>query len=111
MLTVEASGLEAGESVEVWLHSDPVQLTTVVADDESVSITVTIPADTEPGSHEIEVRTSDGSVFADLEVTAAGSTAGLATTGYDGAWLIPIAAGLLGAGGLVLLVARRARRA
>lgn len=113
----------AGTSVHTWLHSDPVLLaTTDVGADGTFE--VTIPADTELGSHRIVVQAEDGSLlgWAPLEIVAAGGdqmpAAGgtedsLAVTGADvAAWLpmAALAALLLGAG-LVVIRARARQRA
>ncbi|MFT4306248.1 MAG: Ig-like domain-containing protein [Microbacterium sp.] len=119
-VTVSGSGLDAGESYEIWLHSDPVQLATGVAGaDGTYSLTVTIPSSTEAGAHQVELLPATSTaVYADLTVTAASttststSTSSLATTGSD------FPAGGVALGALVLLLlgaaivaVRRLRRA
>ncbi len=55
-VTISASGFVSGESVDVTLFSDPVLLGTVVADSAGrVSMSATIPSDTPPGAHRIEL--------------------------------------------------------
>lgn len=88
-LTINADGFAAGEEVTVWLHSDPVLLATVHADTNGhVTATVTIPSDTAPGKHQIELRGSSSgttawsAVFSVDPVSApAGDT--LASTGSE----------------------------
>lgn len=61
-----AEGFKAGASVEVWLFSDPVLLTTTTANSSgAVNTSVSIPAGTPVGSHRIEVRgtAADGSLL------------------------------------------------
>lgn len=55
-ILVEGSGFAPGESVEVWLHSTPQLLATVVADQAGeVSYLAMIPTDTPAGTHHIEL--------------------------------------------------------
>ncbi len=54
--TLTGSGLPGGATVDAELHSTPVDLgSTVVADDGTFSLPVTIPLETEPGEHEFVV--------------------------------------------------------
>lgn len=51
-LLVEGSGFLPGEQVQIWLHSDPVLLATVVADSAgTISHLAMVPADTPAGTH------------------------------------------------------------
>ena len=115
-LTVRGDGFAAGETVDIWVHSDPVKLgETVAAANGEVSAEVTIPVNLPPGAHRIELRgqQSGVSVWTAIEVTAADaapaeaggtSTAGtLAETGAGelGVMLLGIGA-MLGMGGLML---------
>lgn len=53
-VTVTATGFAPGESVDVYLHSTPVHLTTTTADASGkVIVKVAIPAGTEPGAHHL----------------------------------------------------------
>jgi LPXTG-motif cell wall-anchored protein len=65
-VTLQVSGFLADESVTATLHSDPVVLGSTVAPGGAVELTVTVPADVEPGEH-------------DLVVTGAVSGAGTST--------------------------------
>ncbi|KFF58581.1 hypothetical protein JF66_17530 [Cryobacterium sp. MLB-32] len=104
-------GFTAGQNAAVWLHSTPTKLQAFTAQsDGSLAGTVTIPALTEPGAHQIEVRTSDGSVFADLTVTAKSGTTALASAGVSLDLWWPYTALLLGAGGILITVSRRRHR-
>ena len=106
-ITVSATGLEGGESAAVWIHSTPVKLATVdVTDAGSFSATVTVPADTTPGMHRIELRTAaSGTISARLLVTAA-ADGNLASTGAQ--ILLPLTAALLVLSlGAVLVIVRR----
>jgi len=81
-VTVTASGLVENEPVEIWLHSTPVMLWNGSASaDGSLTQTVTIPAGTEIGNHQIEVRgATSGSLWLNLTVSER-----LAATGFDAA--------------------------
>ncbi|SEE67986.1 lamin tail domain-containing protein [Ruania alba] len=95
----------AGQVVHVWLHSDPVLLTTGSVTTDG-TIAVTIAADATLGDHQIVVQTEDGTLlgWAPLElVEGAGSDTdgdgALATTGAavgPGLGLAALAALLLG---------------
>ncbi len=99
-VTVRASGFEPGESVEIWLHSEPVLLATVAADSTGdVTATVTIPASAEPGPHRLELRGADsGSLFLDLTITGA-----LVATGTDAAAPVGLALLLLMLGAVAMV--------
>jgi hypothetical protein len=83
-ILVEGSGFQAGEEVQVWLHSTPQLLATVVADqDGDVSYLATIPADTPAGSHHIELIGLASAVqvaTSAFTVTAAGDPTTTTTT-------------------------------
>lgn len=104
-LGVVANGLGAGELAEIWLHSEPVLLEAVAADDSgAVEARVTIPAGTDAGDHEVVVRAADsGTGAAAITVTAGSSGTGggsgddLATTGGGVPWGVAL-------GGLALLL-------
>lgn len=87
--TVSGAGFAIGEPVTVTLHSDPVLLATVTADGfGDVRTTVTIPAGTVAGSHEIILvgQVTGNTVTIPLTVTAAPAAASstkLAATGTD----------------------------
>ncbi|MBL3687832.1 hypothetical protein D3248_12825 [Leucobacter zeae] len=60
-VSLSGSGFEAGEELGVELHSDPVDLGEVSADDAGAfSEAFTIPAETEAGEHEVVVVRADG---------------------------------------------------
>ena len=102
MVTVTGAGFAPTESLQVTLHSDPVDLALAASDAwGAFSTVVTVPRDTPPGAHRIEVRgAASGSAWANLTVTAAAAPTGpLAVTGAD---LLPIL--LLTALALVALV-------
>ena len=111
-VTVRATGFEAGEPVDITLHSAAISLGSApAAVDGSVSATVTIPADTEPGPHRIELvgRTSGATASAPVEVLARTSTPGttLPATGRGTGREVGTALTLLAAGGVLV---RRGRR-
>ncbi|GAA1953618.1 metallophosphoesterase [Microbacterium aquimaris] len=118
-LALTASGLEAGEQVRIELHSDPVLLDTVSADAAGdLAATVTIPAGTEPGAHEIVIVAESGATArADLTVTAddvagapAAESGDLAATGSTvPAGFILAGVALLAAGAAATFVAVRRR--
>ncbi|WDH79683.1 metallophosphoesterase [Microbacterium esteraromaticum] len=104
-VTISASGLAAGEAATIELHSDPVVLATAVADASGeLSATVTIPATTEPGTHEIVLVAASGEsagveiVVVAADVASPGESGDLAATGSS----LPV--GLLLGGGVLLAV-------
>ena len=101
------AGFAPTESLQVTLHSDPVDLALAASDAwGAFSTVVPVPRDTPPGAHRIEVRgAASGSAWANLTVTAAAAPTGtLAVTGAD----VPIL--LLTALALLALVAGAALR-
>ncbi|WP_223628362.1 alpha/beta hydrolase-fold protein [Microbacterium sp. EST19A] len=106
----------AGDSVDVYLFSDPVLLGTRVVKVDGTT-TVTIPADAALGAHRIAVYAADGALigWAATTVTAATSggaaaaaTGGLSDTGGEAS--VGVLAGallLLTAGGGLVLATRR----
>lgn len=109
---VTGRGFASGETVTVTLHSAPIRLAQVVADENGAfRIQVTVPANAEVGAHTLiaEGAASGLSAEAALAVTAApGAGGGLAGTGGT----VPIAALgilllLLAAGGVLVLRRRR----
>jgi len=89
VLLVEGSGFLPGEQVQIWLHSDPVLLATVVADAAgTISHLTMVPADTPAGTHHIELLGLTSAVriaTADFIVTAAPAPAPTTTTTAPGA--------------------------
>jgi len=82
-VTISASGFVSSESVDVTLFSDPVLLGTAVADSAGrVSMSATIPSDTPPGAHRIELlgRQSGKSISVSLQVTPSSTTTTTTTT-------------------------------
>lgn len=115
---VKAIGFQPGESVEVWINSDPVKVATVIADtDGAINTDFVVPASVSVGSHTVVVTglTSGFSVSAALTVTvkaAAGSggyTTGpnLAATGVDVPTIAGFGALMLIAGAGALVIGRR----
>lgn len=117
-VTVTGEAFDAGEDVEVWVHSDPIRLGQVTAEDDgTVTTTVTLPADLPAGAHRIELRglTSGLSTWTDIVVAAAptppgnggpggaGGPGSLAETGAGQLGVMLLAVGLmLGIGGAML---------
>lgn len=106
-ITVNASGLTAGEPVEIWFHSTPIKLlSTTASADGTIAKTVIIPSDAAIGAHKIEVRgATSGSAYASLTVAN-----GLAVTGFDrtSTTAAGIGASVLLLGGIAfVMVARR----
>ncbi|MGI9824631.1 hypothetical protein [Agromyces sp. Marseille-Q5079] len=120
---LEGAGFAAGEQVEVVLHSDPITVGTLAADEDgAIAGTLEVPATAPSGAHTIVVTGVDSGLSAEVEVTVAATPAAApaAASGDDGGMLaftgtaLPIGAAsaavvLLAAGGLLL--ARRRRRA
>ncbi|WP_308799376.1 family 78 glycoside hydrolase catalytic domain [Agromyces silvae] len=111
-LTVRGEGFEPGEQVRVELHSAPVLLDRVVArGDGTFETTVTIPAGTSVGAHEIVLvgEASARDVRFALEVAAAGSIPPIAQTGL--AIGMPVLLAMLALGLGAVFVTRRRRTA
>lgn len=106
-LAVEVAGLKPGQVITATLFSDPIVASGLPAADASgtVRFSLAIPRDFAVGPHTLVVETAgEASLSAAVTVTAA---TGLAATGWDGLGsILPLAALLILAGGL-LLVARR----
>ncbi|WP_168200367.1 LPXTG cell wall anchor domain-containing protein [Protaetiibacter larvae] len=103
-LVVDAGGFTPGESVEVWLHSDPVKLGTLVAGGTGrISGSFTIPGSVPVGNHTVVATglTSGASVSIAIRLQ-------LPNTGVDVTPLL-LVAGVLGLGGLALVVTARRR--
>ncbi len=57
-----ADDLVPGETVEVWLHSVALRLQSGAADSNGhFEVDVTIPTDTTPGTHQLEIRAAQSS--------------------------------------------------
>ncbi|MGM7680229.1 hypothetical protein [Microbacterium sp. A94] len=108
-VTVNASGFQPGEKLELWLRSQPWKLTDATADaNGDLALSVGIAGGTEMGKHQIEVRgATSGSAFVDIVVTD-----DLAITGIDSAFASGVATtglALVLGGTTVVLLGRRAR--
>ncbi len=105
---LSGSGFAAGEKVAVTLHSDPLKVGTLEADDAGViSGELTLPSGAEPGAHEVVAVGADSGATASVDVTVTASGA-LAVTGgviAGGAGLVGLALLVIGA----VLVLRRRR--
>ena len=116
--TIQGSGFNPHETVDVTLHSTPVHLATVTANSSGVATaTVTIPKSTTPGTHTLMMTGRTSHVTNAATITVAGSPvvshsgSGLPFTGAAEA--IPLAASgaaMVIAGGLTLFGVRRRRR-
>lgn len=112
-VTVTGAGFTPGEIVDITLHSTPINLGAAVADVTGiVTKAVTIPADLEPGDHQIELvgRTSGRTATIGIEVlaaTAARGTARLPVTGRHTSAETGIALALLAVGGALVAAGRR----
>ena len=126
-VTVAAGFFTPGSNVTVTLQSDPVVLGTVVADATgNIGATYNLPVGVEAGSHTIVVTgprlgtNVSESVSAAITVTIpAGcvsnvtvtptttSSGGLPVTGSDNGIFIAVGAGLLVAGGLLVMATRK----
>ncbi|WP_426724305.1 lamin tail domain-containing protein [Curtobacterium flaccumfaciens] len=108
-ITVTVGTASAGDTVNVWLFSQPTLIgTAVVAADGTVR--VTIPADTAAGAHRLAVTAADGSLigWTPITITVDGQ---LAFTGAAGLGAGALVAFLLLAAGAGVLVVRRRRTA
>lgn len=126
-VTINAGYFEAGSTVTVTLQSDPVTLgTTVASETGTIAATFALPADTTAGAHSViatgpraDTGMTDSVSAAITVVTPAGcvsnitatptTTGGgnLPVTGSDNGIFVAIGAGLLVAGGLLVMAARR----
>ena len=72
-LTVSGSGFVPGEPVSIVLHSTPVELASVKADESgAVVTTVTLPTDTAAGTHEITLTGAYSFVAGSVSLTVPG---------------------------------------
>lgn len=131
-VVLSGTGFEPGEALAFELHPFTVDLGTItVAADGTFTATVTIPAGTTTGEHEIVVvRADDSTLSVSITVTAAGVDPGgdgngnggsgngngndpgaLPATGSNPTLPFAIALMLLGAGGVLLTLRRRTHRA
>ena len=113
-LTLEGVGFAPGETVDVTLHSAPVDLGSFTADEDgAVAATVTIPAHVEPGLHTIAMvgRTSGTELEVSVEVLAAAAAPGdpvpLPATGSHTGELTVAAVALVAAGWALVFAGRR----
>jgi hypothetical protein len=113
--TVVLGGFQPHEMVHGVLHSTPVDLGTVEADDNGfATFTFTIPAHLEGGIHSVTMTGATSGVTAEatFTVTVADQDAGgLAYTGADVLPLLALGGGLLVAGVGAVTVASRRRSA
>jgi hypothetical protein len=82
---------------------------TTAEDDGSFSVTVTIPLDTDPGVYTLSAI-SGGEVLSVATIRVVAASGGLPFTGTDVVPGLAVGAGLIVAGGLLLLAVRRRRR-
>ena len=102
-ITAAGTGFDPGETVQAWLESTPVLLAARPADaDGSVTVEVTIPADTELGSHSIRVSGLGSGLDARAPLDVVGP---LADTGAN-LWLVWLLGLSLLAAGAVLVLLR-----
>ena len=111
-IEIVGRGYQAGEVVQVELHSDPIRLAEITTDSSgSFRAQVTVPLDAPVGDHTLVVTGSDSGLSAEasLAVTAAGGAdGGLPTTGGSAPIALMIVMfGLLAAGGVLVLIRRR----
>jgi hypothetical protein len=82
---------------------------TTAEDDGSFSVTVTIPSSTDPGVYTLSAI-SGGEVLSVATIRVVAASGGLPFTGTDVVPGLAVGAGLIVAGGLLLLAVRRRRR-
>jgi LPXTG-motif cell wall-anchored protein len=116
-ITVSGSGCPPNSDVELLLDGQPAGSTTSNSDG-SYSGSVTIPPDESTGTHSVTANCGTEVLAFEIEVQPMGSTAaaagtsgsGLARTGSSSTVpLTTVALGLLAAGGLFVVIARRRR--
>lgn len=106
---LSVTGLQPGESLDVTVHSTPVQVGEVTTDASGgASLQVTIP-DLTPGSHEVVFTNAvSGDVMDSVPFTlTAASDTPLASTGTDVGHLVGVSLGLFSLGSGLLLAIRR----
>jgi uncharacterized repeat protein (TIGR02543 family) len=93
--SVSGSGFEPGESVEVWLHSDPVLLTTLTASGTgTLAASLLVPSGTPAGAHQLVFAgAATGTTANDILVEGV-----LAASGFDAEALTWLAILLIVAG-------------
>jgi beta-glucanase (GH16 family) len=109
-LTIRGSGLPAGASFAVSVHSDPVKLgVSTVNADGTLLVKWAVPVAFETGAHTVVVEGSTGTYRAQVLVTAGPTGANvLSSTGVDASPALAAGAFLLG--GLALTLAAIVRR-
>ena len=108
-ITITAGGFLPGEQVRIELHSEPIVLGTVQADENgNVRATVNLPAGV-TGQHELVLigETSGIEVRMPITIAAATSTAELSATGAEPGSALGFAAVLLLLGGALVALRRR----
>ena len=109
-LVVTGTGYQPGEEVNIVLHSTPVVLAEVRADDTgALRAGIIIPADTAIGEHRLVVTGADTGRSAEAPLTVVRSAEALPGTGFAGTPLALAALLALGGGGAALVIARRRR--
>lgn len=112
-VTVYANGFAPGSTATITLESDPVLLDTVTAGtDGVVNATVTVPASTPVGTHQIVIRGTDRDgnakvVSFQITVGSGGSSSGLPSTGVNTGLGLAVAAIAIGVGAILLKSSRR----
>lgn len=106
--SISGSGFEPGESVEVWLHSDPVLLTTLTASGTgTIGASLLLASGTPAGAHQLVFTgATTGTTANDITVEGV-----LAATGFNAGLLTWIAIVLIvaGAGLRLFVTVRRVR--
>jgi hypothetical protein len=110
-------GFASGSPITIELHSTPVTLATTTADDVgNFSVAVSIPSDTEPGSHElwaVGVDPDGNALTVVLPITVVAATSAnsgtLPVTGLDVGRYAGIGLALIALGGAAVWGARRER--
>jgi uncharacterized repeat protein (TIGR02543 family) len=99
--SVTGSGFEPGESVEVWLHSDPVLLTTLTASGTgTIDASLLLPSGTPFGAHQLVFTgATTGTTANDILVEGV-----LAATGFNAGPLTWLAILLVFAGAALRLI-------
>lgn len=117
-ITITADGFLPGSTATFTLFSAPVVLGTATVNAQGVvSLTATIPANTTPGAHRIEVSGTGANgqpltVVQNITVTGAAAGSNLPTTGSDTSIpLTQVAIGVMAFGGLMVVMANKRRNA
>lgn len=105
---ITGSGFVPGETVRIWIYSDPVSIGQAVADGSgNIAVSVAIPASTSVGAHTIVAFGADDIGSSALTVRSPTPEPTLPATGSRPAFTLTASFGVMLAGATMLRIARR----